>query len=64
MQARQRVTRVADGSACVEEYSKPRVTTNSSFGGADGVNAGVADVERFVELLRIQALAKALAIID
>eukprot|EP00965_Chrysotila_dentata_P162855 5378307-Pleurochrysis_carterae.AAC.1 len=47
----------------VEEYSKPRVTTNSSFGGPDGVNAGVPDAERVVALPRVQALARATAII-
>eukprot|EP00965_Chrysotila_dentata_P042888 1424161-Pleurochrysis_carterae.AAC.1 len=64
MQARQRVSRAADGSVRVEDYAKPRVTTNSSFGGVDAVNAGVADVERVVALPHIQALAKALAIAD
>eukprot|EP00965_Chrysotila_dentata_P091700 3027339-Pleurochrysis_carterae.AAC.1 len=39
MQARQRVSTAADGSVTVEDYEKPRVTTNSSFGGNDAVNA-------------------------
>eukprot|EP00965_Chrysotila_dentata_P000115 4098-Pleurochrysis_carterae.AAC.1 len=64
MQVRQKVARAPDGTVLVEDYAKPRVTTNSSFGGADAVNAGVADAERVVALPRIQALAKALAIID
>eukprot|EP00965_Chrysotila_dentata_P146040 4824358-Pleurochrysis_carterae.AAC.1 len=64
MQARQRVTQEADGTVHVKDYAKPRVTTNSSFGGADAVNAGVADAERVVAFPRIKALAKALAIVD
>eukprot|EP00965_Chrysotila_dentata_P011356 370611-Pleurochrysis_carterae.AAC.1 len=40
MQARQRVTQAADGAVHVEDYAKPQVTTNSSFGGTDAVNAG------------------------
>eukprot|EP00965_Chrysotila_dentata_P137184 4537774-Pleurochrysis_carterae.AAC.1 len=47
----------------VEDYAKPRVTTNSSYGGRDGVNAGVPDAERVVSLPKVQALARALAII-
>eukprot|EP00965_Chrysotila_dentata_P092037 3038690-Pleurochrysis_carterae.AAC.1 len=46
LQARQRVSTAADGSLRVEDYDKPRVTTNSSYGGADGVNAGVPEAER------------------
>eukprot|EP00965_Chrysotila_dentata_P131008 4330799-Pleurochrysis_carterae.AAC.1 len=64
MQARQQVSRATDGAVQVKDYAKPRVTTNSSFGGVDGVNAGVADAERVVALPHIQALAKALAIAD
>eukprot|EP00965_Chrysotila_dentata_P055086 1827714-Pleurochrysis_carterae.AAC.1 len=45
MQARQRVSTAADGELQVEDYEKPRVTTKSSFGGADSVNAGVPEVE-------------------
>eukprot|EP00965_Chrysotila_dentata_P260588 6213958-Pleurochrysis_carterae.AAC.2 len=64
MQARQRVSRAADGSVRVEDYAKPRVATDSSFGGIDAVNAGVADAERVVALPHVQAVAKALAIAD
>eukprot|EP00965_Chrysotila_dentata_P021661 717383-Pleurochrysis_carterae.AAC.1 len=64
MQARQRVHLRGDGTYVVEEYDKPRVTTNSSFGGEDGVNASVPEAERAVELPRIQALARAAAILD
>eukprot|EP00965_Chrysotila_dentata_P141126 4664606-Pleurochrysis_carterae.AAC.1 len=63
LQARQRVTQGERGEVKVEEYAKPRVTTNSSYGGKDGVNAGVPVAERVIELPRIQALARALAII-
>eukprot|EP00965_Chrysotila_dentata_P021671 717575-Pleurochrysis_carterae.AAC.1 len=64
MQARQRVHARADGSYEVEDYDKPRVTTNSSYGGADGVNASVPEAERVVVLPRVQALARAAAIVD
>eukprot|EP00965_Chrysotila_dentata_P026435 875299-Pleurochrysis_carterae.AAC.1 len=64
MQARQRVTRTEEGEVRVEEYLKPRVTTSSSFGGPDGVNAGVPDAKRVVALPRVQALARATAIIN
>eukprot|EP00965_Chrysotila_dentata_P000627 20054-Pleurochrysis_carterae.AAC.1 len=46
LQQRQRVSTGADGTLRVEDYDKPRVTTNSSYGGADGVNAGVPEAER------------------
>eukprot|EP00965_Chrysotila_dentata_P033639 1119966-Pleurochrysis_carterae.AAC.1 len=64
MQARQRVRARGDGSHVVEDYEKPRVTTNSSYGGVDGVNASVPEAERVVALPRIQALARTMAIID
>ena len=54
----------ADGSPEVEYYLKPRITTNSSYGGDDSVNAGVPQHEREVELPRVQWLAAALAICD
>eukprot|EP00965_Chrysotila_dentata_P088185 2911724-Pleurochrysis_carterae.AAC.1 len=63
MQARQRVTKGEGGDLHVEDYAKPRVTTNSSYGGRDGVNAGVPDAERVIALPKVQALARALAII-
>eukprot|EP00965_Chrysotila_dentata_P044849 1489998-Pleurochrysis_carterae.AAC.1 len=63
LQSRQRVSTAADGTLRVEDYDKPRVTTNSSFGGADSVNAGVPEAERVVRLPRVQELARALAII-
>ena len=60
MQSRVRVG--PDGS--VEEYLKPRITTDSSFGGPDSVNAGVPDAERAVMLPSIQQLARGWAICD
>eukprot|EP00965_Chrysotila_dentata_P197191 6178050-Pleurochrysis_carterae.AAC.1 len=63
-QDRQRVVRGGDGRVTLEHYAKPRVTTNVSFGGDDGVNAGVPQAERTVALPRIQQLARALAIAD
>eukprot|EP00965_Chrysotila_dentata_P162524 5366564-Pleurochrysis_carterae.AAC.3 len=64
MQARQQVHVRDDGSFEVEDYDKLRVTTNSSFGGVDGVNASVPEEERVVALPRVQALARAAAIMD
>eukprot|EP00965_Chrysotila_dentata_P026996 896002-Pleurochrysis_carterae.AAC.1 len=61
---RQRVHVRDDGTHEVEDHDKPRVTTNSSFGGEDGVNASVAEAERAVELPRVQTLARAAAILD
>ena len=46
LQARSRVRE--DG--VLEDYMKPRITTDGSFGGPDSVNAGVTDVERAVGL--------------
>eukprot|EP00965_Chrysotila_dentata_P069122 2284176-Pleurochrysis_carterae.AAC.1 len=63
MQVRQCVMRGAEGEMRVEDYAKPRVTTNSSYAGKDGLNAGVPDAERVIALPRVQALARALVII-
>ena len=52
MQPRSRV--LADGT--IEDYMKPRVTTDGSFGGPDSVNAGVPDAERGVVLPSAQTL--------
>ena len=52
MQPRSRV--LDDGT--VEDYMKPRVTTDGSFGGPDSVNAGVPDGERGVVLPSAQTL--------
>eukprot|EP00965_Chrysotila_dentata_P001285 41975-Pleurochrysis_carterae.AAC.1 len=53
MQDRQRVLAAGSGGeAKVEHYSKPRVTTNASYGGLDAVNAGVPTAERVVALPR------------
>ena len=45
-----------------EDYLKPRVTTNSSFGAAEAVNAGVPEHERTLWLPTAQLLGRALAI--
>ena len=55
MQHRSRLQ--ADG-VTLEEYEKPRITTDSSFGGPDSVNAGVAPSERSVLLPSIQSLVQ------
>ena len=46
----------------LEEYEKPRITTDSSYGGVDSVNAGVHPSERSVTLPSIQSLAQGWAI--
>ena len=56
--------RDGDGKPVVEAYQKPRVTTNSSHGGPDSVNAGVAYDSKAVDLPCVQWLARALAICD
>ena len=57
-----RVRIAADGS--VEEYDKPRMTTDASFGGKDSVNAGVADLDRGICLPSVQQLGRGWAICD
>ena len=52
LQARSRVCE--DGS--LEDYMKPRITTDGSFGGPDSLNAGVTDIERAVGLPSAQSL--------
>ena len=52
MQARSRVG--ADGR--LEDYMKPRITSDGSYGGPDSVNAGVTDAERAVGLPSAQSL--------
>ena len=52
LQARSRVR--DDGS--LEDYMKPRITTDGSYGGPDSINAGVTDVERAVGLPSAQTL--------
>ena len=59
MQPRSRL--MADG-VTLEEYEKPRITTDSSFGGVDSVNGGVPDAERSVALPSAQALGRGWAI--
>ena len=59
MQPRTRL--LADG-VTLEEYDKPRITTDSSYGGADSVNGGVPDGERSVTLPSIQSLGRGWAI--
>ena len=60
LQSRIRIS--PDGS--VEEYDKPRITTDASFGGVDSVNAGVKDLDRAVCLPTVQQLGRGWAICD
>ena len=55
MQPRARL--MPDGVS-LEEYEKPRITTDSSHGGPDSVNAGVPSGDRSVTLPSIQSLAR------
>ena len=57
-------TRLAEDGVRLEEYLKPRVTTDSSFGGIDSVNAGVSASQRATALPSAQALARAWAICE
>ena len=52
------------GRPVIESYTKARVTTNSSYGGDDSVNAAISEGERAVRLPRAQWQARALAIAD
>ena len=54
LQSRMRLS--SDGE--LEEYQKPRITTDNSFGGVDSVNAGVPDGERAVRLPSVQTLGR------
>ena len=58
MQARSRLA--SDGR--LEEYLKPRITTDGSFGGPDSMNACVPDLERGVTLPSAQTFGRGWAI--
>ena len=55
-------SRLLPDGITLEEYEKPRITTDSSYGGVDSVNAGVHASERSVILPSIQSLAQGWAI--
>ena len=57
-------TRLAAEGGGIEEYLKPRVTTDASVGGIMAVNAGVRAEDRGVQLPTAQNLARAWAIAD
>ena len=58
MQARSRLA----GDGTLEEYMKPRITTDGSFGGPDSMNACVPDLERGVTLPSAQTFGRGWAI--
>ena len=62
MQALTRVITLADGTLCLEEYLKPRVSTNLSAGGALSVNAGVATHNKEVLLPTVHNIGRAATI--
>jgi hypothetical protein len=65
MQEKTRLRAVPDGGPPeVESYLKPRVTTNSSAGGDQAVNAWVPQDERELTLPTVQHHARSLAICD
>ena len=55
-------TRLQADGITLEEYEKPRMTTDSSFGGVDSVNAGVPGAERSVALPSAQSLGRGWAV--
>ena len=55
-------TRLREDGVTLEEYDKPRITTDSSFGGVDSVNAGCSDEDRSVGLPSCQSLGRGWAI--
>ena len=57
-------TKPAPDGGGVCEYLKPRVTTDSSFGGLDSVNGNVRPVDRGVELPSAQKHARAWGIVS
>ena len=64
LQERTRITHGANGDATAETILKCRATVDSSHGGEESVNAGVARRDRAVLLPSIQMLAQAVAIIS
>ena len=54
----------AEGKPRVEQYQKPRVTQNSSYGGDDSVNAGIDEEETGVVLPTPQQFGRGYAIVD
>ena len=55
-------TRLLPDGVTLEEYEKPRITSDSSFGGEDSVNAAIPDKERSVVLPSAQSLGRGWAI--
>lgn len=58
------VPSTSGGPPSIELYPKPRITTDSSHGAANSVNAGVPDEERYVQLPTVQQHARGVAITD
>ena len=55
--------RVAD-SGQLESYLKPRVTSNSSDGGAESTNGGIPLADRYVRLPVVQSLGRGAAMVQ
>ena len=64
MQDRVRWSDGSTGDRVLEQYLKPRITQNSSYGDETSVNAGVADDERAIALPTVQEHGRASAICD
>lgn len=54
----------ASTSGELETYLKPRVTSNSSFGGPESVNGGVPQADRYVRLPTVQDFGRGAAIVN
>ena len=61
MRALTRVITLADGTLGLEEYLKPRVSTNLSAGGAQSVDAGVATHDKEMHFSTVQNTGRAAA---
>ena len=64
MQERVRWRDDGKGGKVLEQYLKPRITQNSSYGDEASVNAGVSDDERAIALPTVQEHGRASAICD
>ena len=58
----QRTRKRADGT--IEQYQKPRISTDCSDGAEESVNGGVPPHERDIELPSVQQFGRAVAMVD
>jgi hypothetical protein len=55
-------SRLKEDGVTLEDYEKPRIITDTSYGGPDSVNAGVAGEDRAIALPSCQSLGRGWAI--